>query len=102
MLVHSVYFWLKPETSEAQRADFRRAVESLKKIAAIDTAFIGSPAPIPKRPVVDDSYSLALTVLFKDLAAHDSYQVDPLHIAFVTTWKAHWSRVQIYDATSEP
>jgi len=98
MLIHSVYFWLKLDLTETQRADFRRAVESLKRIAAIESAYIGSPAPIPKRPVVDDSYSVALTVFFKDLAAHDSYQVDPIHVAFVATWKAHWARVQIYDA----
>jgi len=100
MLVHSVYFWLKPDLPETQRAEFRRAVESLKQITAVESAYVGSPAPIPKRPVVDDSYSVALTILFKDLAAHNSYQVDPIHVAFVAAWKAQWTRVQIYDAVS--
>ena len=41
---------------------------------------------------------LALTVLLKDVAAHDAYQVDPIHLAFVASCKALWTRVQIYDA----
>ncbi|MBI4626789.1 MAG: Dabb family protein [Verrucomicrobia bacterium] len=98
MLVHTVYFWLKPELSPAQRADFRRGVESLAGIKAVDRTYIGVPAATPKRPIIDDSYSLALTVVCMDLAAHDAYQVDPIHLAFVDNFKTFWTRVQIYDA----
>ena len=34
----------------------------------------------------------------KDMAAHDAYQVDPLHTAFVQQFSGHWQRVVIYDA----
>jgi len=98
MLVHSVYFWLKPELTEAQRAEFRRGVESLAKIAAVEQIYIGTPAATGKRAVIDDTYSVALTILVKDLAAQEAYQVDPLHEAFVGTFKGYWTRVQIYDA----
>ncbi|MFM8334667.1 MAG: Dabb family protein [Opitutaceae bacterium] len=33
-----------------------------------------------------------------DVAGHDAYQVDPLHLAFVERFKTFWNRVQIYDA----
>jgi hypothetical protein len=32
MLIHSVFFWLKSELTDAQRAEFRRGVESLAAI----------------------------------------------------------------------
>lgn len=98
MLVHTVYFWLKPDLTAEQRAQFRRGVESLATIKSIEKAYIGTPAKTEKRPVIDDSYSVALTVLCKDLAAHDAYQVDPIHLAFVASCKTFWTRVQIYDA----
>jgi hypothetical protein len=98
MLVHTVYFWLKPELTAAQRADFRRGVESLGGIKAVDKLYVGAPARTPKRPIIDDSYSVALTVVCRDIAAHDLYQVDPIHLAFVEQFKTFWTRVQIYDA----
>ena len=98
MLVHTVYFWLKPELTVAQRADFRRGVESLGGIKAVEKIYVGTPAATEKRPIIDDSYAVALTVLCKDVAAHDAYQVDPIHLAFIEKFKACWMRVQIYDA----
>jgi hypothetical protein len=97
MLVHTVYFWLKPELTDAQRADFRRGV-SLRAIPAVETIYVGAPAKTEKRPIIDDSYSIALTVVCKDVAAHDAYQVDPIHKVFVDSFKTFWRRVQIYDA----
>jgi hypothetical protein len=98
MLVHTVYFWLKSELTAAQRAEFRRGVESLGGIKAAEKVYVGTPAATEKRPVVDDSYAVALTVVCKDVAGHDAYQVDPIHLAFVATFKTFWTRVQIYDA----
>lgn len=98
MLVHTVYFWLKAELNDEQRAAFRRGVESLKSIQAAEAVYVGTPAATTKRPVVDDSYSVALTVVCKDVAGHDAYQVDPIHLKFVEEFKGYWERVLIYDA----
>ena len=98
MLVHAVYFWLKPELTEVQRAAFRRGVESLTAIKSVEQAYIGPPARTPKRPVIDDSYSLALIVLCRDVVAQDAYQVDPIHLKFVEEFSSFWTRVQIYDS----
>ena len=98
MLVHTVYFWLKPELTAAQRADFRRGVESLAGIKSVEKIYVGTPAATTKRPIIDDTYSVALTVVCKDVAGHDAYQVDPIHLAFVNSFKTFWKRVQIYDA----
>ncbi len=98
MLVHTVYFWLKPELTAQQRAEFRKGVESLGAIPAVDKVYVGTPAATTKRPIIDDSYSVALTVVVKDVAAHDAYQIDPIHLKFVETFKTFWNKVQIYDA----
>ena len=99
MLFHNVYFWLKPELSPAQRAEFRRGVESLSGIKAVDKVSVGVPqTKTGTRPVIDHSYEVALIVQCRDVAAHDAYQVDPLHLEFVAKFKTYWSRVQIYDS----
>jgi hypothetical protein len=98
MLVHTVFFWLKSELTPAQRAEFRRGVESLSGIRSVRQIFVGVPAATEKRPIIDDSYSVALTVVADDVAGHNAYQVDPLHLAFVNNFKTFWTRVQIYDA----
>ncbi len=98
MLYHCVYFWLKPELTPAQRADFRRGVESLKGIKAAAQVSVGVPAKTTLRPVIDASYDVALVVVCQDVAAEAAYQVDPLHLAFVANFKTCWTRVQIYDS----
>jgi hypothetical protein len=98
MLVHSVYFWLKPDLTDAQRAEFRRGVESLADIKSVEKAYIGAPAGVPDRQVVDKTFSIALTVICTDVAAHNAYQVDPVHLKFIETFKSFWVRVQIYDS----
>ena len=97
MLVHSVFFWLKPKLSEADRAEFRAGVESLQSISAAEAVYVGTPSTTD-RPIIDRSYDLGLTVILKDMAAHDAYQVDPVHRAFVDKFGSYWERVVIYDA----
>jgi hypothetical protein len=98
MLVHSVYFWLKPKLTAAKRAGFRAEVEKLAAIPTIGKIYIGEPASLAVRSVTDRSFDLALTILFKNAAAHDAYQVHPIHIAFVERNNASWSKVQVYDS----
>jgi len=98
MLIHSVFFWLKPETSPAQRDALLRGLELLRGIRSVEALYIGTPAALPERPVRESSYAFGLTVVFKDLAAHDAYQIDPLHDAFNQGFRPLWARVQVYDA----
>jgi len=98
MLYHCVYFWLKPELTAAQRAEFRAGVETLRGIKAVSKVSIGVPAATARRPVIDHSYDVALIIECQDVAAEAAYQVDPLHLAFVEKNKQFWTRVQIYDS----
>jgi hypothetical protein len=98
MFVHTVIFYLRAELTVAEKAEFRAGLESLRAVPSVQTLYVGAPAAIPPRPVVDASYSFAATVLFADMAGHNAYQVDAAHVAFVTRFKSYWTKVQIYDA----
>lgn len=96
MFVHSVYFWLKPDLSDADRKRFLDDLHAMMKIDVIRFGFIGTPADTD-RPIIDRSYSYALITAFDDVAGHDAYQVHPLHDKFREN--AHcWTKVVIYDA----
>ncbi len=98
MLVHTVLFWLKEDLDDAQRAAFRKGLESLRGIETVEDLHVGTPAPTPPRPIIDNTYSFGLTVIFRDMAGHDAYQVHGLHKAFLDAFASYWIRVQIYDA----
>ena len=97
MIVHAVYFWLKPSLTPAQIQTFVKEVNTLKRIPSAVHCWIGEPGPTD-RPVVDRTYSYGLVVVFNDMAGHDAYQVDPIHTGFVSTCKSLWSQVKIYDS----
>ena len=98
MLVHTVLFWAKPGLTPAELAELRRGIESLGTIKSTEKVYVGTPAGVPDRPVIDKSFTFGLTVICKDVAAHNAYQVDPIHLAFIERCKQYWVRVQIYDA----
>jgi len=98
MLVHTVIFWLKKDLSEDQQVVFTNEVKTLGEISSVESFHLGTPAPTPKRPVIEDSYDYAITVVLKDMDAHDDYQVDPIHLDFIDKCKDMWERVVIYDA----
>jgi hypothetical protein len=97
MLIHTVFFWLKAGLTEAERAEFRRGVESLGAIKHVERAYVGAPAPVPARPVTDQTFCVGLTMICEDAAAHEAYQTDPIHRAFVAKFQHQWMRVQVYD-----
>ncbi len=97
MFVHTVFFWLNNPDNQSDQDALRTGLETLKNIDAIHTAYIGKPAET-RRAVIDHSYDFSLTFIFTDQAAHDVYQVHPVHKKFVADCAHLWSRVQVYDA----
>ncbi|MDD4888466.1 MAG: Dabb family protein [Phycisphaerae bacterium] len=98
MLVHTVIFWLKDSVSQADRTAFRKALEGLTRINTVKQLFVGTPAPMKERAVLDSSYDFALTVLFDNVAEQNAYQVDPLHTKLLADFSAGWKKVVVYDA----
>lgn len=99
MFTHSVYFWLRDDLTGDERTKFVAGLRSLVGIESVQRGWIGTPAPTD-RPVIDRSWSWSLTVVFPDQAAHDAYQVDPVHDRFRDECSKYWTRVVIYDSVS--
>ncbi len=99
MFIHSVYFWLKENLSEAERADFVRGAQSLLGVDTIVRGHIGVPAAT-RRAVIDSSYDFALVFEFADQAGQDTYQEHPIHLQFVADCAVYWTRVQVYDSVA--
>ncbi len=97
-MIHSVYFWLRDDLTEAERSAFDSGVRALQDIAVVQRGFVGTPAATPERPVTDKSFSYFLQLEFASVADHDAYQVDPDHEKFVDACRTFWSKVVIYDS----
>jgi hypothetical protein len=97
MIAHHVLFWLKADTTADQKNAFYKSLQTLENIEVVKVFHVGTPAPI-EREVVDSSYTFSLFLLFEDLAAHDVYQVHPLHKAFLDEFRVFFEKVVIYDA----
>lgn len=97
MFVHAVYFWLKKDISPDQLHQYVAGLRSLGTIPSVRHCFIGTPAATD-RPVIDRSYSYALTVVFEDQAGHDLYQSHAIHDQFRDECGSFWDRVVIYDS----
>ena len=97
MFSHVVIFWTSPENPNAATALLAGANQYLKPIPGVVAFHIGKMVP-SHRPVVDQTYQVALNVIFTDKKAQDDYQVHPLHVEFVEkVFKRVCKKVVIYD-----
>ena len=97
MFSHVVVFWTDPANSGAANELIAGAKKYLAPIPGIVHFHVGKMAP-SHRPVVDQSYQVALNVVFNDKKAQDDYQVHPLHVEFVEkVFKRVCQRVVVYD-----
>jgi len=97
MFSHVVIFWTDPALPEAPDRVIANAEKYLKPVPGILHFHVGKMAT-SVRPVVDQSYQVALNILFNDQQAQDNYQAHPLHLEFVAqTIKPFVKRVVVYD-----
>jgi Stress responsive A/B Barrel Domain len=97
MFVHAVYFTLRSDLSDAERALFRSWQPRLCAIPSVHAGYIGVPADTD-RPVIDRAYTHALVLLFADAAAEQAYQVHPEHDRFKSECAGFWDTVRIFDS----
>lgn len=100
-LIHNVYFWLAEDITDEAKATFMEGARSLGTIESVQAFYMGPHANTEARDVVDHSYDLSLVVMFKDQAAQDAYQVDPIHLAFIEASADAWTSVKVYDVAIE-
>jgi hypothetical protein len=99
MFIHSAMFWLRPDLTSAERAQFDTEVRQLAKLPYLEQGHVGTPAATPHRPpLTDHSFDYATSLHFRSMADHDHYQsACPLHAHFVATCKGYWTRVVVHD-----
>ena len=97
MLVHAVYFSLRADLADADRARFVAWLPRLCTLDSVQSGYAGVPADTD-RPVIDRAYTHALVLLFADSAAEQVYQVDPVHDQFRAECHTWWERVRIFDS----
>lgn len=97
MFSHIVIFWTHPDKSDAADALVAGAEKYLRSIPGICSFHVGVMAP-SDRPVVDQSYQVALNLQFANKDAESDYQVHPLHLEFIEKiYKPNCLRARIYD-----
>lgn len=96
MFSHVVIFWTAPANPKAPDELIAGAHRWLKPIPGALHFHIGKMAP-SHRPVVDQTYQVALNITFQDKQAQDDYQVHPEHLQFVDQCKHLWKKVVVYD-----
>ncbi len=97
MFSHVVIFWIKPEKPNAAEELLAGAEKYLHSIPGVQSFHIGKMVP-SHRPVVEQSYQVALNLIFSDKRAQDEYQVHPLHVEFVEkAFKPNCARCVVYD-----
>jgi hypothetical protein len=97
MFSHVVIFWTDPNKPQAADALLAGAQKYLKEAPGILHFHAGKMVP-SHRPVVDQSYQVALSIVFKDKQSQDDYQSHPSHLEFVgKVFKPNCTKVIVYD-----
>jgi FAD/FMN-containing dehydrogenase len=97
MFSHVVIVWTDPAIPTAADELVAGANQYLKAIPGALHFHIGRMAT-SHRPVVDQTYQVALNIVFPDKKTQDDYQAHPQHIQFVEkVFKRVCKRVVVYD-----
>ena len=96
MFSHVVIWWTKPGAPNAADDLIAGAEKYLRTIPNVTNFHVGKMVP-SDRPVVEQSYQVALNVGFANKQAQDEYQVHPSHVEFVRQCSALWERLVVYD-----
>ena len=97
MFSHVVIFWTKPEIENSADILLAGVEKYLRPIPGVLFFHVGRMVTSP-RPVVEQSYQVALNLVFDNKQGQDEYQVHPLHIEFVEKiFKPNCARAVIYD-----
>jgi len=97
MFSHVVIFWTDPAKPEAAAAVIAGGHKFLKDVPGITHFHIGRMVG-SARPVVDQTYQVALNTVFTSKQAQDDYQVHPQHLEFVAQCvKPFVKKVVVYD-----
>lgn len=97
-IVHYVLFWLREDLTEQEEQSFTAFFEELKRIPGIKSLSYGKPAATNPRPVVDNSFSYNLIVIFDSLKDVGVYENHPIHLEAIKNFSSFWTKVVVHDS----
>lgn len=95
-VVHTVLFWFKPETTAETVAKITSIASSYGSLPMVRAVYVGDSLP-SEREVVDDSFGIAITLLFDSAKDLQAYNVDPEHARKSKQILPYVTRGVIYD-----
>ncbi len=100
-IVHNVYFSLKENSKEAKAKFIAACKKYLEKDPGAVFFAVGGLAEELKRDLNDRDFDVALTLVFKDMAAHDKYAASEPHQAFIKECLPNVKKVRVFDSTAD-
>jgi hypothetical protein len=100
MLAHNVYFTLKDRSEASVQHLLAACRKYLPSHDGILSFACGTREPGLTRAVNDQEFDVSLHILFETKAAHDAYQVAPLHDEFVAECRDNWAKVRVFDSAA--
>ena len=97
MLSHMVYFTLKDSSDEACQKLVDAAHKYLKEHDGVVFFAAGRRGTEFDRPV-NQTFDVALNVVFDTKESHDVYQTADSHVSFIEEGKDNWAEVRVFDA----
>ena len=95
MFLHNVHYWLRPDLTAEEKANFLRGIEALMRLDSVHQAWFGKPAG--SDAMADRSFDYSIVMDLGDAAGHDAFQADPAHQAIRDSIGKSWERILIYD-----
>jgi hypothetical protein len=97
MFSHVVIFWTDPDDPSSADKLLAGCEKYLRNLPGVLHYHVGKMVR-SHRPVVDQSYQVALNLIFADKETQDNYQAHPQHVEFVEkVFKPLCKRVVVYD-----
>ncbi len=97
-LAHMVFFDLTDNSQAKADELVNECYAYLKDHDGVVYFSAGTRATELVRPVNDNTFSVALHVVFASKADHDRYQTAPEHLEFIDRNKANWAKVRVFDS----
>ncbi len=97
-VAHMVYFKLNESTGDAKEKLVVACKEHLSGHEGTVYFSVGVLAKDLDRDVNDRDFDVSLNLVFRNKAAHDTYQTHPRHLKFIEENKDSWSHVRVFDS----
>ncbi|WP_313384305.1 Dabb family protein [Chishuiella sp.] len=94
---HYLVFWLKPDLSKEQVAEFTNFFEGLKQLPYQKNLRYGTPADSTPRSVLDKTYTYNASMEFDSLEELEKYGQLPAHLALVAKYKPYFEKMLVQD-----